>query len=91
MTEDEAEMEFIIEWVIRFEVKETLRGWYKHMEKRYGICQPRDHLGQPAAGVEVSNSGIRGSRNRFREPQIHPDLAQLRCRDLGLIRVRPLR
>lgn len=59
MTEDEAEMDFIIEWVIRFEVKETLRGWYKHMEKRYGICQP--------------------------------DLAQLRCRDLGLIRVRPLR
>ena len=59
MTEDEAEMDFIIEWAIHMEVNEMLRGWYKHMEKRYGIR--------------------------------HPGLAQLRCRDLGLIRVRPLR
>ena len=59
MTQEEAaEMDFRTEWALHFVVCESLRGWFKAMQVRYGI--------------------------------IHPGLAQLRCYDLGLIRVRPL-
>ena len=56
--EEAAEIDFRTEWALHFVVYESLRGWFKAMQVRYGI--------------------------------IHPGLAQLRCYDLGLIRVRPL-
>ena len=38
MTEDEAEMDFLIEWAIHLEV--ACRGFYAHLKQKYGYVHP---------------------------------------------------
>ena len=40
MTEDEAEMDFLIEWAIHMEVCVASRGLYAHMKQKYGYVHP---------------------------------------------------